>query len=75
MSIIDVEVIVTAPEAAADGVAEFWVGGEQFGRTLLRDKRTVLEIDPRRDGRAWEVDVVRLHAALADSRDKLSTTG
>ena len=71
MAIIDVEVIVTGPEEAADGVAELWVGGMQLGRTLLRDERTVLQIDPRADGEAWVVDAVRLHDALELAYSKL----
>lgn len=34
MTIINGEVIVAGPEEAADGLAQFWAGGQQLGREL-----------------------------------------
>lgn len=42
----EVEVLVLDAEAREDQVAEFYVGGEQFAMSLLRDGELVLEFTP-----------------------------
>ena len=63
-----VEVFVVSPEEADHSVAEFWVGGEQFAQTLLRDGQVVLNIIPRRDRRPWSIAARDLHDALSRAR-------
>jgi uncharacterized protein YhdP len=65
---------VLSLEGAEDQVAEFRVGGVQFGYTLLRDQRVVLHIDPRADGQPWEVDAHDLRMALDRAAELLGST-
>jgi hypothetical protein len=43
----EINVIVTGPEEAYDGVAEFWTANEMVGMTVLHEERLHLRIDPR----------------------------
>lgn len=65
------EVLVPSTQAAEAEVAELWVGGEQFGHTLLQDGRVTLRIEPRADGAAWEVGAHHLRTALARAAELL----
>jgi hypothetical protein len=59
-----IEVVVASFEEAEAGIAELWIGGTQFGHTLLLGGELVLRIEPRGDGRAWEVDLHELRRTL-----------
>lgn len=65
------EVVLMSMEAAEAEVAELWLGGVQFGHTLLQDGGVVLRIEPRADGQAWEVGAHDLRAALARAAELL----
>jgi hypothetical protein len=67
------EVFVTSLEPAEYEVAELWVGGARFGETLLRDGRVVLHIEPRADGRPWQVDAHELRLGLARAAELLGS--
>jgi hypothetical protein len=64
MSSEPIEVLVASLEEAEAGIAELWIGGTQFGHTLLREGELVLRIEPRSDGQAWEVDLHALRRSL-----------
>lgn len=68
----NINVIVTGPEEAYDGVAEFWSANEWMGMTVLHEGRLHLRIDPRADGMPWLADVVSLAGALAEAKQRLT---
>jgi hypothetical protein len=65
-------VIVTGPEEAYDGVAEFWSANELMATTVLHQGRLHLRIDPRADGMPWLADAVSLGRALGEAKQRLS---
>jgi len=67
----EINVIVTGPEEAYDGVAEFWSANELIGMTVLHQGRLHLRIDPRADGTPWLADVVSLAHALGEAKQRL----
>jgi hypothetical protein len=67
----EINVIVTGPEEAYDGVAEFWSANELMGMTVLHQGRLHLRIDPRADGAPWLADVVSLAQALSEAKQRL----
>jgi len=67
-----IEVIVTGPEEAYDGEAEFWRANEMVGVTVLYEGRLHLRIPPRSDGSPWLLDTVALARALADAEQRLA---
>ena len=67
-----INVIVTGPEEAYDGVAEFWSANELMATTVFHEGRLHLRIDPRRDGMPWLADVVSLGQALGEAKQRLS---
>jgi hypothetical protein len=68
----EISVIVTGPEEAYDGVAEFWSAHEMMGMTVFHDGRLHLRIDPRPDGTPWLADVVSLGQALGEAKERLT---
>jgi hypothetical protein len=55
----DINVIVTGPEEAYEGVAEFWSANELMGITVLHEGRLHLRVDPRRTAcRGWRTSSV-----------------
>jgi hypothetical protein len=67
-----VRVIVASAEEAADGNAEFWIGGEMMAITVLYDGRLHLRIDPRRDGQPWLIETTSLSLALEDAARQIA---
>ena len=67
-----VRVIVASPEEAADGNAEFWIGGEMMAITVLYDGRLHLRIDPRRDGEPWLIETTSLALALENAAREIA---
>jgi hypothetical protein len=65
------EVLVLSMEEAEAQVAQLLLGGERFGHTELREGRVMLQIEPRADGQAWEVDAHELRVALARAAELL----
>ena len=68
----EINVIVTGPEEAYDGVAEFWSANELLATTVLHRGRLHLRIDPRTDGMPWLADVVSLARALGEAKQRLA---
>jgi hypothetical protein len=68
----EINVIVTGPEEAYDGVAEFWSANELMATTVLHQGRLHLRIDPRADGMPWLADAVSLGRALGEAKQRLS---
>jgi hypothetical protein len=68
----EINVIVTGPEEAYDNEAEFWLGNELIGITVLHEGRLHLRIDPRPDGSPWLADVVSLARSLAEAEQRLA---
>jgi hypothetical protein len=69
----EVEVLVLDAEAREDQVAEFYVGGEQFAMSLLRDGELVLEFIPTAvRTEPLTVGAHSLALALEKARDLLS---
>ena len=66
-----INVIVTGPEEAYDGIAEFWSANELMATTVLHQGRLHLRIDPRNDGMPWLADVVSLGRALSEAKQRL----
>jgi hypothetical protein len=66
-----IEVLVTSIEEAEDQIAEFWIGDVQFGHTFLRAGQLVLRIEPRSDGRPWDVDFAGLRRSLERAAEVL----
>jgi hypothetical protein len=64
MSSQPIEVLVASLEEAEAQIAEFWIGGTQFGHTLLSEGQLLLYIEPRPDGEPWEVDFHELRRSL-----------
>jgi hypothetical protein len=64
MSNQQIEVLVASLEEAEAQIAEFWIGGTQFGHTLLSEGQLLLYIEPRPDGDAWVVDFDELRRSL-----------
>jgi hypothetical protein len=69
----EIEVIVTGPEEAYNGEAEFWSAGQQIGVTVLHEGRLHLRIDARADGLPWLVDTTSLARALAEADQRLAS--
>src|SRR3954469_14521584 len=59
-----IEVLVVSPEEAEAQIAEFWVGGVFFGHTLPGAAELVVRIEPRPDGRPWDVPFHELRRSL-----------
>jgi hypothetical protein len=70
----EIEVRMTGDQEAADGVVEFWHGGEQIAFTHYdpHDGHLLLRIDPREDGAPLRVDVRSLREALAEAERLLA---
>jgi hypothetical protein len=67
-----VEVIVASAEEAVDGCAEFWIGSDLVGITVIHDERLHLRVDPRADGEPWLIDTTSLAKALAEATRELA---
>ncbi len=65
----EIEARMTGDQEAADGVVEFWHGGEQIAFTHYdpHDGHLLLRIDPREDGAPLRLDVRSLREALAEA--------
>jgi hypothetical protein len=60
-----IDVLVVSLEEAEAQIAEFWADGQLLGHTLPREGgELVLVIEPRRDGRPWELDLYELRRGL-----------
>ena len=66
-----IEVLVASLEEAEAGIAELWVQGVMFGHTLLNAGELVLYIEPRRDGREWELDFNDVRRSLDEAVERL----
>ena len=66
-----VRVIVDAREAAADPIAELWVGDERLAETILYDGRLHLRLEPRADGGSWLIEAASLALALDDAARRI----
>ena len=64
MPVDHIEVVVASVEEAEAGIAELWVEDVMFGHTFLRADELVLYIEPRRDGRDWELDFNEVRRSL-----------
>ncbi len=71
----DISVSVVSPEAADHGVAEFWVGGQLIGHTILEDSDLMLRIESRPDEKAIVVGARSLAQALGRAKHLLETYG
>jgi len=69
----EIKVIVTGPEEAYDGIAEFWSANQLMATTVLHEGRLHLRIDPRSDGTPWLADVVSLSRALGEAKQRLAS--
>jgi len=67
-----VEVLVTSPESAQDGVAEFRVDGRLFAFTVLEQDELVLRLFPNDETDPVIVGARSLMKALEHARDLLS---
>ena len=67
-----INVIVTGPEEAFDGIAEFWSTNELMAATVLHQGRLHLRVDSRADGMPWLADVVNLAHALGEAKQRLA---
>ena len=67
----DVDVVVTSPETAQDGVAEFSVDGEMFAFSVLDDEEVVIHLLPR-DGEPLLIGARSMLLALERARTLLS---
>jgi hypothetical protein len=73
VTLFDVDVVVLDAELAAAQVAEFYVDGRQFARSLLRDGELVLEFVPDVSGtEPTAVGAHSLRLALDKARTLLS---
>ena len=52
--------IVTGPEEAYSGTAEFWCDSELMAVTVIQDGGLQLRIDARNDGAPWVIDTTSL---------------
>ena len=66
-----IEVLVASLEEAEAGIAELWVQGVRFGHTLLSAGELALYIEPRRDGRDWELDFNEVRLSLDEAFERL----
>jgi hypothetical protein len=66
-----IKVVVASVEEAEAGIAELWVEGAMFGLTFLREGELVLYIEPRRDGRHWELDLNEVRRSLDEAFERL----
>lgn len=66
-----IEVIVTSPEAAQDGVAEFSADGRTFAFTILDGEEVVLHLLPH-DGEPIVVGARSMMLALQRARELLT---
>ncbi len=66
-----IEVVVASLEEAEAGIAEFWAQGVRFGHTLLSAGELVLYIEPRPDGRDWELDFNEVRRSLDEAVERL----
>jgi hypothetical protein len=66
-----VDVLVTGPETAQDGVAEFSVDGRTFGFTVMDGEEVVLHLLPH-DGEPILVGARSMMVALERARELLS---
>ena len=66
-----IQVLVASLEEAEAGIAEFWVQGVMLGHTLLSAGELVLYIEPRRDGRDWELDFNEVRRSLDEAVERL----
>jgi hypothetical protein len=67
----DVDVVVTSPEAAQDGVAEFSADGRTFAFTVMNGEELVLHLLPH-DGEPILVGARSMMLALEHARELLS---
>lgn len=67
-----IEVIVTGPEEAYNGEAEFWCANELIGVTVLHEGGLHLRIDPRADGTPVLMETRSLARALAEADARLA---
>jgi hypothetical protein len=68
----EVHVIVSGPEEAYGGHAEFWCRGRMMAVTVLEQGRLQLPTDARDDGEPWIVDTTSLAAGLAEAAQRLA---
>jgi hypothetical protein len=66
-----IDVLVASLEEAEAGIAELWVEGVMFGHTFLRAGELVLYIEPRQDGRDWELDFNEVRRSLDEAFERL----
>ena len=66
-----IDVLVASLEEAEAGIAELWVQGVMFGHTRLDAGVLVLYIEPRRDGRDWELDFNEVRRSLDEAAERL----
>jgi hypothetical protein len=66
-----VDVVVTSPETAQDGVAEFSADGRMFGFTILDGEEVVLHLLPH-DGEPILVGAHSMMLALERAKELLS---
>jgi hypothetical protein len=60
-----IDVLVVSLEEAEAQIAELWADGQPLGHTLPREGGDLaLIIEPRRDGRPWELDFYELRRSL-----------
>jgi hypothetical protein len=71
MPVDHIEVVVASVEEAEAGIAELWVEGVMLGHTLLRAGELVLYIEPRQDGRDWELDFNEVRRSLDEAVERL----
>jgi hypothetical protein len=67
-----VDVIVASAEEADDGIAEFWLGPDMLGETIIDEGQLHLRIEPRRDGRPWMIETTSLARGLAEAARQLA---
>jgi len=67
-----VNVIVASAEEAYDGIAEFWLGSEMVGETIIEEGQLHLRIEPRSDGRPWLIETTSLARGLAEAARRLA---
>lgn len=67
-----VDVIVASAEEADDGIAEFWLGPDMMGETIIEEGQLHLRIEPRRDGRPWLIETTSLARGLAEAARQLA---
>jgi hypothetical protein len=67
-----IDVVTVSLEQAEAQIAEFWVGGVLFAQTLPDIGQLVLRIEPRSDGRPWDVSFRELRRALDRAAELLA---